>query len=75
MFHTTATGAIVPCEFNPEACWEADHFETITAARRDLRLEELERSCDGGVERLPEEWGRLCLREEPASVQLLSVAR
>lgn len=75
MFHTTATGAIVPCEFNGDACWDADHFETITAARRDLRLEELERSCDGPVECLPEQWGRLCLREEPSDVQALSVAR
>ena len=75
MFHTTATGAIVPCKFIDDACSDADHFETITDARRDLRLEELERSCDGPVERLPEQWGRLCLNEEPVPVQLLSVAR
>lgn len=75
MFHTTATGAIVPCEFNPDACWDADHFMTVAAARRDLRLEELERSCDGPVQHLPEEWGRVCLREEPVCVQLLPAAR
>lgn len=75
MFHTTATGAIVPCEFNRGACGDADHFETIDAARRDLKLEELERSCDGPVESLPEEWGRLCFQEEPVREQLLSAAR
>lgn len=75
MFHTTATGAIVPCEFNADACLKADHFDTITAARRELRLEELERSCDGPVERLPEQWGRLYFHEEPVRAQLLSAAR
>lgn len=44
MFHTTAIGPIVPCEFNPEACWDSDHFRH--------RLARWTR-CDGTCRRRP----------------------
>lgn len=67
VFHTTASGAIAPCQASARSCPLApveEHYSSTAEASRALALEALERQEDF-VLILPPEWGKLVTEPAP----------